>query len=386
MSVKYLKNKSLCPLPFAGLYIAPNGDAQCCSISREKLGNINNTSIEKIINSDTVKKIRRDMLDEKFPANCSECYKKEKNFKSLNLEDISNRLYHIGKLGSRPFKLYKDENNFDLQQLDIRWRNSCNAACVYCDEGFSNRWAAELNIKAKMTPNALEDSANYVYKNLHNLTTLYLCGGEPFLVKENLKLCQIIAETNPKLDIRINTNLSNLKNPIFEIIKKLPNIHWILSAESIKEKFEYIRWPLKWKTFENNLKIIQKLPHKISVNMSWTLLTAEHIFEFIDYMISLNVHPNAFVMNPVTSPAYFDICNLPRKYIDSIKSEAQERLGRLKDPFMLKYCYKAMIEHCNNKSVNKQEELKNELSILDKRRNVDSRKVFPKLYKEMFNE
>ena len=45
-----------------------------------------------------------------------------------------------------------------------------------------------------------------------------------------------------------------------------------------------------------------------------------------------------------------------------------------------------MIEHCNNKSVNKQEELKNELSILDKRRNVDSRKVFPKLYKEVFNE
>ena len=79
MSVKYLKNKSLCPLPFAGLYIAPNGDAQCCSISQEKLGNVNNTPIEKIINSDKVKKIRREMLDEKFPANCSECYKREKN-------------------------------------------------------------------------------------------------------------------------------------------------------------------------------------------------------------------------------------------------------------------------------------------------------------------
>ena len=52
--------------------------------------------------------------------------------------------------------------------------------------------------------------------------------------------------------------------------------------------------------------------------MSWNLLTAEHIFEFVDYMMSLNLHPNAFVMNPVTSPDYFDICNLPKKYIDFI--------------------------------------------------------------------
>ena len=40
MSVKYLKNKSLCPLPFAGLYIEPGGDVKCCSISKQTLGNI----------------------------------------------------------------------------------------------------------------------------------------------------------------------------------------------------------------------------------------------------------------------------------------------------------------------------------------------------------
>jgi len=132
---KYFKNKSLCPLPFAGLYIEPSGDVKCCSISKQTLGNIHTQSIEDLINGETVKSIRRDMLEEKFPSNCNECYEKEKNFKSINFNQISNRLYHIGKLGTAPIKLYEDENNFELQQLDVRWRNTCNGAWFIADQG-----------------------------------------------------------------------------------------------------------------------------------------------------------------------------------------------------------------------------------------------------------
>ena len=52
----FIKNKSLCPLPFAGLYIQPNGNVKCCSISQEVLGNTHNESIESITQSKTVKK------------------------------------------------------------------------------------------------------------------------------------------------------------------------------------------------------------------------------------------------------------------------------------------------------------------------------------------
>ena len=381
---KYFKNKSLCPLPFAGLYIEPSGEVKCCSISKQKLGNIHTQSIQDLINGETVKSIRRDMLDEKFPSNCNECYEKEKNFKSINFNQISNRLYHIGKLGTSPMKLYENENNFELQQLDVRWRNTCNGACVYCGPELSSRWAVELNDTKRMTKQAMSDSIEYVYDHIDTVKTLYLCGGEPMMMKENVKLVKIIAETRPELDIRINTNLSNLKNPVYETIKDLPNIHWILSAEASEDRFEYIRYPLSWTNFINNFEVIKKLPHKISMNMSWNILNSFGIFEFIDLMIENGLHENSFVINPVLDPKYYNILNLPQEVINVIKKEATKRHGRLHDPFMLKYSYEAIIKHCNEPIMHKQQELKQQLEILDARRSLDSKKVFPELYERLF--
>jgi len=383
MSSKFLKNKSLCPLPFAGLYIKPNGNVKCCSISKDILGNIHKDSIENMTKGDVVKKIRREMLDNKFPTNCTECYEKEKVMKGINLNKISNRLYHVGKLGTAPMKLYNNENNFELQQLDVRWRNTCNGACVYCGPELSSRWAVELQEEKKMTDTAMQASVDYVYKNLNNLKMLYLCGGEPMMMKENVKLLQIIKESNPELDIRVNTNLSNLNNEVFRILKNLPNVHWILSAEATHERFEYIRYPLKWHTFVKNLGIVQKLNHKISINMSWNILNAMGIFEFIDVMIENGLHENSFVINPVLEPEYYNVLNLPKGLITSITKEATKRHSRLSDPFMLKYSYQAIIKHCDQPIMNKQQDLKQQLAILDSRRSLDSKKVFPELYERL---
>ena len=382
---KYLKNKSLCPLPFAGLYVEPDGDVRCCSISKEILGNIHNDSVENMVNSDTIKKIRREMLDEKFPKNCVECYRKEEGMNNINFNQISNRLYHVGKLGSSPMKLYQDENQFELQQLDVRWRNTCNGACVYCGPTLSSRWAIELGQEKRMTKNAMQDSIDYVYKNLKTVKMLYLCGGEPMMMKENVKLLNIVKDVNPNLDIRVNTNLSNLDNDVFRILERLPNIHWILSAEATNEKFEYIRFPLKWNTFLENLSVVQNLNHKISLNMSWNILNAFGIFDFIDFMKSRGLHENCFILNSVNDPSYFDVSNLPKEMISHIKDEATARHGRLTDPFMLKYSYEAIIKHCEKPLMNQQKLLKKELQILDDRRGIDSRKVFPELYERVLD-
>jgi MoaA/NifB/PqqE/SkfB family radical SAM enzyme len=235
-----------------------------------------------------------------------------------------------------------------------------------------------------MTKQALSDSIEYVYDNIGTVRTLYLCGGEPMMMKENVKLVKIIADTRPELDIRINTNLSNLDNPVYETIKDLPNIHWILSAEASEHRFEYIRYPLRWTTFINNFKKIQKLPHKISINMSWNILNAFGIFEFIDLMIQNGLHQNSFVVNPVLEPKYYNVLNLPEDVINTIKNEATKRHGRLHDPFMLKYSYEAIIKHCNEPLMHKQQELKQQLETLDSRRSLDSKKVFPELYERLF--
>ena len=74
MSSKFLKNKSLCPLPFAGAIVDTDGTVKCCSISKESLGNVKDKSLKTILNhSQKLKQIRRDMLQNKFPYNCTDC-------------------------------------------------------------------------------------------------------------------------------------------------------------------------------------------------------------------------------------------------------------------------------------------------------------------------
>ena len=80
-------------------------------------------------------------------------------------------------------------------------------------------------------------------------------------------------------------------------------------------------------------------------------------------------------------PDIYDVRNLPEEDLQNIKDTAHEKLTRLSDPFMLKYCYESIISHCNKSRMNKLVELKKGLATLDNRRNIDSKEIFPSLHK-----
>jgi len=384
MSSDYLKNKSLCPLPFTGAVVNTDGEVRCCSISKEILGNVNNEPFEDILSkSAKLKQIRREMLDNKFPSNCSDCYLKEKHHKNLDFENISNRLYHIKILKDAPFKLYKDENHFELQQIDLRWRNTCNFACVYCDSRFSSVWAQFEGKPDRMTNEAMAQTFDFVKKNIKNLKTIYMAGGEPLLIKENIKIIDLILEERPDLLLRINTNLSILNKKLYDKVKQLENVHWIVSAESTNERFNYIRWPGKYEVLVHNLKKIQELPHKVSINMTWNVLCAYNILDFIDDMLANGVHPNQFIMNHVTDPMEQSVWNITKSLRDRILKEVRQRMLKTDKKFFLYKVYEEMAVILNQPLFDTYKStLYNMLMEFDKKRNLNSRNTFPEIYNE----
>ena len=384
MSSDYLKNKSLCPLPFTGAIINPDGSVQCCSISKERLGNVNDQPLEEILkSSEKLKEIRRDMLNNNFPKNCTDCYEKEKFLKNIDLENISNRLYHIKILKDAPFKLYKDEYQFELQQIDLRWRNTCNFACVYCDSGFSSVWAKFDGKIDRMKDDSMEETFNFVKKNIKKLKTIYMAGGEPFLIKENLKIIDLIQQENPDILLRINTNLSILTPNLFEQLKTLKNVHWIISAESTGERFNYIRWPGNYSVLQKNLKMVKQLPHKITINMTWNILCAFNTLDFIDDMIENGLHPNQFVMNYVSDPIFHHVSNLSEDLRQDLIAKIEQKKKNIDIKFYLYKVYEEMINLLKEPLINHHKELYNNLMMLDKQRNLDSKAIFPELYKEL---
>jgi sulfatase maturation enzyme AslB (radical SAM superfamily) len=365
-------------MPWTGLMYNFDGNVKNCIRSAGPIGNIRHNSIEEILNGSKNIETRNNMINNRPGSYCSPCYTLEQEKNKFDI--ISDRVFYLRELKQIPLELYQQPTNFDLHTVDVRWSNLCNFACVYCGPDFSSKWASELGIKIPVpTDQQTQKFKKYILDGTKKLKHVYLAGGEPLLMKENLELLEKLYKDNPEVNLRINTNLSKVDTKIFELICKFKNVHWTVSVETIEEEYEYIRYGGTWQDFVDNLHMIKNLNHKISFNMLHFLLNYQSIFVCIDYLKGIGFHNNSFIAGALTSPEYLDVRHLPDDVLNKIKNTLQERIN--KSPgFLLENSYKNL-ELYLNKPINKDlSQSFNIIKQLDQRRSLNSRNIFQELY------
>ena len=382
MSRKLL-DKNFCVLPWTGFELEPNGVVKNCIISKETIGNIHQNSIEDILQSKKNLEIKTQMLNKEFPNNCTGCYFQEKD-RATSFESISSRLYYAKELGPHITNdLLDKKDNFDLKHVDLRWTNHCNQACVYCSPEYSSKWATELGKTIKSDKRTRDQVKKYVFNNVKQLKNIYLAGGEPLLINENRAFLKLLLEKNPDVHIRVNTNLSSTKTGVFQMLCKFKNVHWTVSVESIKEEYEYVRYHGVWNDFLKNLKYIQTLNHKISFNMLYFILNYKSIFDCIDYFKSIGFHNNSFILGPLYTPLFLNVNHLPENIKKEVITIFENKINEKPGFYLqnsLENCLKYLTQtdfHVNIELVH------NGIKKMDKRRDLNSRKIFPKLYEEV---
>lgn len=381
-SKEYFFHPTICPVPWTGLYLGPSGDIRNCSISGRELGNINDAPIDTILNSIENQTLKTDLLNKVKNNDCTACWQMESLQENSN-KNTSNRS-HFKKTIKIPLSIFNSPTNYELKQVDLRWKNSCNLACVYCNSDLSSSWAAELNQTVTIDESALLAFKNYIFSRIKEIQYVYLCGGEPLLMKENLELIQLIKKENPDIYIRVNTNLTNINSPIYASLLECKNVHWIISVESTKEYFEYIRYGAKWDSWFKNLTQLNAtvipLGHKITFNMVWCSLTAFEIFNTIDLLMSSGFHENSFIVQPLTDPESLLLDHLTPKIIDELKTELNKRLLAASEHFLLSKNYQVMLTHLNSLSSDRNPTiLKEYLLELDSRRFTNGVDLFSNL-------
>ena len=377
---EYLTNRAFCPMPWTGLMYNFDGNIKNCIRSASTIGNIQDHSIQEILANDM--NVKDSMqLGEKFHR-CSPCYDLEQEKNKFNI--ISDRIFYLKELRNVDRSLY-DTKKFDLNTIDVRWSNLCNLSCVYCGPEFSSKWASELNIKIT-TPKEqqLINFKNYIFDNVSQLKHVYLAGGEPLLMKENLELLILLKEKNPEVNIRVNTNLSKVDTKIFDLICEFKNVHWIVSLETIEDEYEYIRFGNRWKDFLDNLQIIKSLNHKISFNMLYFILNYRSLFGCVDFLKGMGFHNNSFIIGALLQPDYLNIRHLPDSVLNSLKTKLEEKISE-RPGFLLENSYINMLKYI---SIPTKKDLANsfeQIRVLDTRRNLDSKNIFKDLYKENYH-
>jgi MoaA/NifB/PqqE/SkfB family radical SAM enzyme len=373
-----LTNKHFCPMPWTGLMYNFDGKVKNCIRSDSAtgaLGNIKNTSIEEILLGPVNVTKQANIINNQPAAGCHTCYNLEHGKEGFDI--ISDRIFYIREFKKISLDTYQ-VNNFDLQTVDIRWTNLCNFSCVYCGPEFSSRWADELSKKIEQpTDSQQQNFREYIYRHAKNLKHVYLAGGEPLLMKENLELLQ---ELNPDVNLRINTNLSKVDTGVFNAVCGFKNVHWIVSAETVEAEFEYIRFGGRWQDFLDNLNQIRKLDHKISFNMLWFLLNYDTVFGYVDYLKGLGFHNNSFIIGALLTPDYLNIRHLPENVLNLLKLKLESRVN--KNPgYLLEDSYRNMLHYITQPIEKNLTNSFEQLAVMDQRRGVDSSKIFTELYK-----
>lgn len=377
-SKEYLTNRNFCPIPWTGLMYNFDGNVKNCIRSSSPIGTLQNNSIEQILNGLQNVYTRSEMIANRPGPNCSPCYALETQTNKFDI--ISDRVFYLKELKQVPLTLYKQTKNFDLRTIDVRWTNLCNFACVYCGPEFSSKWENELKIKIDVpTDQQKHKFKNFILDNVKKLQHVYLAGGEPLLMKENFELLEELYKHNPNVNLRINTNLSKVDTKIFELICKFKNVHWIASIETIEQQFEYIRYGGAWSDFVDNLKIINNLDHKISFNMLYFLLNHKSLFECVNYLSNIGFHNNSFIIGALTNPIYFDIRHLHDNVITDVQNELKNRINQ-SPGFLLENSYRNLLGHVQKPMNKNLLDSFEKIKIIDHRRGLDSRHIFPELY------
>lgn len=393
----FQSHKALCPLPWTGIYVDPSGKVQNCAISATALGNVHDTVLPDIVNNTVNARIKQDMLDGHRHARCRACYDVEDNAPDKQ-ENESNRTWYK-KIS---LKNYQDFNQFDTPQsfvpmvLDLRWRNTCNQACVYCGPDLSSLWADALNLDYSIEEDTLQQSKNWILDNIKTVRHIYLAGGEPLLIKDNHVLLAELLDKNPQVEIRVNTNLSRIDTPVFQLLQQFQNVKWTISVDSQKECFEYMRWPGKWQEFMHNLSVVKNLAgDQINFNMVWCILNPTDLIDTVDYLLDQGYHENMFIVQCLTHPFPLNVLNLPQAHRQDLQKRIQARQRHCNPEWWLHKSLQSMYNFLHKEIEHNQPQqmYKNTvhlhpglsgtlkyLQFIDQLHNTDSRNVFPELY------
>ena len=408
-------SNTFCPLPWVNLNSNTEGSIKLCCNIQENFHIRNNKrelnfgidSIEDIWHGNYMAFHRQQFLEGKKPDTCSVCWNLEKDNIQSPRQVACNE--------------YKDINVDTVSlptSLELRFGNHCNLQCNSCWSLSSDKIAKERSdlIDQGQLPDWLnrvwqgekalvknadfewykKDEFKKTFKKLApTLKKIYLTGGEPTLIDENIEILQTLLDAgNKHCYIALTTNLTHWNEEFYRRLNYFHNAEIQISIDGIGEKNSYIRYPSNWNHIENNLQRLRNEIQQHFIIKHYTVYSVfnyDSIKEIIDWAYEKHDPPRRYIWSPIIcyAPSWLNITWLPKYmreeallcleelnknvYKDNIKKNAWFVHGIESVKTYLKETLTTPI------SRNNQDMFFTAMNVLDKKRNIDLQKVFPDL-------
>lgn len=252
-----MTNNPLCYAPFIGIYADHTGKYAPCCVSKK----IDSTSLDDFWNGQQIKDIRKTLLDNQWPNECSYCKNKaEKNLKSdVEAWDVFSK-----KIKNLEVNIETGNQHASPLLLDFRPGNKCNLKCRMCGPKFSSQWQLEIEknlelenwlSQVKIEDSPLEDFINFSDKL--NLLQIKILGGEPTIDENVLQFLEHLIEKKETLpQLNFTTNGTNLNKRFQKIMSAFDDVHVTFSIDATANEFEYIRTNANWNKVQKNVETV----------------------------------------------------------------------------------------------------------------------------------
>jgi sulfatase maturation enzyme AslB (radical SAM superfamily) len=243
-------------------------------------------------NSQYMRQLRTDMIQNKPITGCDVCYQQEANGRTSNRQhSIMEWNNYLGthQLDALFAKAKDNDGYLDTPPvyLDLRLGNLCNLKCRMCNPWNSSQIVKEhLDIAdgqpeyvkvwektfGKFPVNVMKDQEwfdsdimwDQVIALIPTLKKVYMTGGEPTLIKNNFKFMEeCIAQRRTDIVLFFNTNCTNVNKRFLDLIKQFDKVHINASLDGTGIVNDYIRAPSDWAMISSNVERLAELPNVV---------------------------------------------------------------------------------------------------------------------------
>jgi MoaA/NifB/PqqE/SkfB family radical SAM enzyme len=351
--------------------------------------NLATAKFSTIQNSQSMRNLRREFLDQKQPQTCRKCWREEQSGRVSKrmhtLDRLKHMLDHVADwtIDAKP-----------LMFLDLKLGNICNLKCRICGSWSSSTFATE---ELANLPSTEDRKTNHHYQMLRQgawprenptfwseieqvsdqIQYIEFTGGEPFMIQEHFDLLQGLVDKGiaSRIEIHYNTNGTQYPEHAADIWRYFKHVEIAFSIDDVGKRFEYQRTNAVWSEVEANIARFKTLRAEHS-NISLQVCSTVNVFNvyYLEELAKWN-YAQGFdyvYWNMMHEAYYFSIATLPEaakaaitvKLRDSAAAAVQAEFDRI-------------ITFMNNGVSLDGSQMRRELASLDRKRNQDLRTVEP---------
>lgn len=337
--------ESICPLPWQNLSLDVDGSSRpCCKFAHHdpdsdyQMANLRDASLEEVWNGEGMRRLRRDFLDGKRPAECTTCWDEE----AAGIASLRQTWFWRG-LRHEPD--YDGVEVAHPSALDLKLTNACNLKCRICGPVASSLWLGEEarlhgdDLDPYLAENRRWFLANKITEHPENAVTfrtwlphlehVELTGGEPMMSPENRAVVELLVEEGDPAGVAllVTTNATVVDERIVGPFDRFGRVTVSLSIDDIGGRIEYERAPARWDEIEANIRRYAGMAGEtvqIYLNCSVSTLNVWYLPEFVAWLTAdPRLAPIGLHLNLVHNARHHNIQSLPDQLKDAVRARLE---------------------------------------------------------------